>query len=254
MKISSRPPQKREPVPRADSAHESVQTGTQAAHTGAVNSTAAGGDDDFLSIAGIPAAELTPRVQAALQTLMAEIASLRQSVTHLKDQVKAAEAQADQDPLLPVLNRRAFMRDLDRALAMARRYGTRAVLVFIDVDGLKSINDGHGHAAGDAALTHLVTTITDNIRSGDSFGRLGGDEFGLLLAETDAPLATTKMENLAARVRQTPIEVEAAMVPVRLSYGLCALSEAATDHTLTSEALLALADTRMYARKGLITR
>ncbi|MEO1151297.1 MAG: GGDEF domain-containing protein [Pseudomonadota bacterium] len=254
MKISSRPPQKRKPVPRADPAHESVQMGTQAARPGAVNSTAADGDDDFLSIAGIPAAELTPRVQAALQTLMAEITSLRQSVAHLKDQVKAAEAQADQDPLLPVLNRRAFMRDLDRALAMARRYGTRAVLVFIDVDGLKSINDRHGHAAGDAALTHLVTTITDNIRSGDSFGRLGGDEFGLLLAETDAPLATTKMENLAARVRQTPIEVEAAMVPVRLSYGLCALSEAATDHTLTSEALLALADTRMYARKGLITR
>ncbi|MEM1191964.1 MAG: GGDEF domain-containing protein [Pseudomonadota bacterium] len=249
MKISSRPTNNRaasrRTLPAADTANSVNDPATRTRSL-----TATTTDEDTVAIAGIPASELTPHVQAALQKLMAEITSLRQSVAQLKDQVKAAETQADQDPLLPVLNRRAFMRDLDRALAFARRYGTRATVAFIDVDGLKGINDHHGHAAGDAVLSHMVTTISDNIRSGDSFGRLGGDEFGLLLVQTDEALAAKKMESLSRCVSQSPVKVDDAMVQVQISFGLAALASQGADTQHTAETLLALADQRMYEQKS----
>ena len=180
-------------------------------------------NSDLVEIAGIPEAELTPKVRAALQALMAEVESLRAQLGALRQKVVDAEALADRDPMLPILNRRAFVRDLDRTLSMVTRYGTRASIVFIDVNGLKSINDRHGHAAGDQALAHIAETIAANIRSGDSFARLGGDEFGLLLLQADAATAQAKAEDLAARIARTPIPTEDGSLSVSIAHGIVPL-------------------------------
>src|SRR5581483_1972703 len=91
------------------------------------------------------------------------------------------ERLADEDALMPVANRRAFVRELSRMIAFTQRYGLPSSVVYFDINGMKQINDSHGHTAGDAALQHIAKILVDNIRSSDLVGRLGGDEFAVIL-------------------------------------------------------------------------
>ena len=83
--------------------------------------------------------------------------------------------------MLPLLNRRAFVRELTRYISFAGRYNTPASLIYFDLNHLKKTNDTLGHAAGDAVLAHFTEVLTAHVRDSDSVGRLGGDEFGVLL-------------------------------------------------------------------------
>jgi diguanylate cyclase (GGDEF)-like protein len=112
----------------------------------------------------------------------------------------AAEARPEIDPLTDILNRRGFERAPPRALAYAKRYGTAAAL--IDLDGLEPVNDGHGHAAGDAVLKSVAAVLMRHVRASEVVARLGGDEFGILLwnlSEADA-----RRKGAAARIRHRP--------------------------------------------------
>ncbi len=91
------------------------------------------------------------------------------------------EAHADTDFLLDIPNRRGFERELNRSIAYVKRYRASAALLVVDVDRLKPINDRFGHAAGDHLLKTIVGILSANIRKSDMLGRLGGDEFGILL-------------------------------------------------------------------------
>ncbi|HAQ35867.1 MAG TPA: GGDEF domain-containing protein, partial [Alphaproteobacteria bacterium] len=95
---------------------------------------------------GVPEPELTPNVQRALLTLMGEVDQLRQDTERLRTRVRELESLADHDAMLPVLNRRAFVREVSRALALAERHNAPSALVFFDLNGFKAINDDHGHA------------------------------------------------------------------------------------------------------------
>jgi PleD family two-component response regulator len=123
----------------------------------------------------IPDAEYTPRVHEAMMSMTLEIRTLRQRLEDM-------EKSADLDPLLPVLNRRAFMRALRRQISTSVRYKSRAALVYLDLDGFKDVNDCFGHACGDATLVHFAEVLRKNVREGDLIGRLGGDEFGIVPA------------------------------------------------------------------------
>src|SRR5258708_38522779 len=81
------------------------------------------------------------------------------------------------DELTQIKNRRGFMTDLQRALAESKRNGNGGVLLMIDLDGFKAINDTHGHAAGDEVLIHAAGVLNGHIRPSDTVARLGGDEF-----------------------------------------------------------------------------
>ena len=102
------------------------------------------------------------------------------------------------DPLTGLANRRALDRDLRRELARSARYGRCFSLVLIDLDGLKAINDCHGHTAGDLVLQRLATALADSLRAGDGAYRIGGDEFALVLPET----AADQVDGLLARLVQ----------------------------------------------------
>jgi diguanylate cyclase (GGDEF)-like protein len=175
---------------------------------------------EVVSLSGIPEAELTPRVRQALLTLMDEVHELRRQLDEAKGRIGFLERLADEDALMPIANRRAFVRELSRAMAFAQRYGAPASVVYFDLDGLKRINDEHGHAAGDAALQHVARVLVDSVRTSDIVGRLGGDEFGVILVQTDSDTAAKKAQSLAEAIRDRPLLWKEKEIQLGASWGL----------------------------------
>ena len=199
---------------------------------------------DSAAFLGLGVGDLTAPVQAALTTLLAEIDELRQEVGRLKARLTEAEGLADQDVLTPLLNRRAFVRELRRVLAFTQRYGGPASLIYFDLDGFKAVNDRYGHAAGDTALTAVAERLADNVRESDIVGRLGGDEFAVILVHADQATALAKAQTLAAVVEDQPVPCGEWLTPIKISYGVGQILPGAT-----AEQVLAEADAAMYARK-----
>jgi diguanylate cyclase (GGDEF)-like protein len=196
------------------------------------------------SVLGIPESEFTPRVRDAIVTLMGEVDSLRRELAATKARLEEAEKNADQDQLLPVLGRRAFVRELTRYIAFTGRYGTPASLIYFDLNGFKTVNDTHGHAGGDAALKNFAQVLSDNVRDSDCVGRLGGDEFGVLLSHADQDQAHRKADILAEKLRGSPTRWNNATIPVSFAYGAFEL-KAGDD----ADMAMARADEAMYAHK-----
>ena len=121
------------------------------------------------------------RRSAPAAVLLAEIERLKADIAQAQRTIAELEARADVDPLLDILNRRGFERELKRSLAYLQRYNGEAALLFIDLDGFKAVNDRHGHAAGDALLKAVARELVGHVRASDVVARLGGDEFGVLL-------------------------------------------------------------------------
>jgi GGDEF domain-containing protein len=121
------------------------------------------------------------RGAAANAGLLAEIERLERELLRAEGKIAELEARADVDPLLDILNRCGFERELNRSLSYIGRYGAAAALVYLDLDGFKAVNDRDGHAAGDALLKRVARALTAHVRASDVVGRLGGDEFAVLL-------------------------------------------------------------------------
>jgi diguanylate cyclase (GGDEF)-like protein len=196
------------------------------------------------SVLGIPEAEFTPRVRDAIMNLMGEVDALRRDLSQTRSRLELVEKEADQDQLLPVLNRRAFVRELTRYISVADRYGTPASLLYFDLDGFKQVNDTFGHAGGDAALQHFAQVLMDNVRESDCVGRLGGDEFGVLLSHATQEQATKKADGLAARLRRAPAEWDGQTIALGFSYGAFELKSGDS-----ADLAIARADEAMYAYK-----
>ncbi|MGH6770142.1 MAG: GGDEF domain-containing protein [Xanthobacteraceae bacterium] len=138
--------------------------------------------------------------------LLAEAERLEHELTTARKQMAALEARADTDPLTDILNRRGFERELARSLAYAKRHGTSAALLYVDLDNLKQVNDRHGHAAGDAVLKAVVMVLVRHVRASDVVARLGGDEFAVLMlncCEADAQVKARAIETAIARTTAT---------------------------------------------------
>jgi len=212
-----------------------VQAGAQVAPPAPTDSAA------FL---GLTEAELTPAVRAALATLLGEIDDLRGEVGRLKRKLEESEALADRDALTPLLNRRAFLRELGRIRTFAQRYGSPASLVYFDLDDLKGVNDRLGHAAGDAALKAVAERLLAHVRESDIVGRMGGDEFAVILAQADQATAEAKAASLASAIEAEPLKFGEWSAPLHISWGVREITQDAEP-----EALVAEADAAMYARK-----
>ena len=174
---------------------------------------------DVTTILGIPEHELTPKVQAAIMKLMEEVDRMRRDLEQSKKRITYLETLADQDTLLPVSNRRAFVRELTRMMAFSERYQSPSSLLFFDLDSLKNINDRYGHGAGDAALSHVADVLVKNLRSSDVVGRLGGDEFGVILAQGDQATANEKAAFLANAIEQVPFDWQGNKIKLSVAVG-----------------------------------
>jgi len=193
----------------------------------------------------IPAGEMTPQVETAVMTLMAEVDRLKQELVYSQQKVEELEFIADEDPLVHVLNRRAFDRELNRALAYARRYTMTASFLYLDLNDFKQVNDKYGHGAGDEVLRHVGKVLAENVRSSDVVGRLGGDEFGVILVQADEKIATMKVEDLVAKISAQPVVYNESEIFVSVSVG-SAMFKAEDD----VDTLVARADRAMFEFKN----
>src|SRR5580698_6496880 len=148
---------------------------------------------DQVQFLGISETELSPAVRGAIAMMVLELEDLRTEVRRLKARLLEAEAEADEDPLTRVKNRRALIRELMKIAAFVQRYESPASLIYVDLDDLKAINDRFGHAAGDAALTKVAEILSAHVRESDVVGRMGGDEFAVMLAQADLVAAMSKV-------------------------------------------------------------
>ncbi len=173
-----------------------------------------------------------------------DVEALKAEIDRLNRRVAELELLADRDPLTPLLNRRAFMRELSRAQAFQARYGGEWAVAFLDLDGLKTINDSFGHAAGDAALQAVAQTLIDHVRETDVVGRIGGDEFAVLLAQAPPAAARAKAADLVERIAAEPLVFEGKSIPLSASVGVQALEPG-----VAPAELIAAADAAMYLNK-----
>ncbi len=200
---------------------------------------------DTATVLGVPEAELTPKVRAALSQLMEEVDGIRNALQEAQRRIDYLERVSDQDSLLPVYNRRAFVRELSRVMAYSERYSTPSGVIYFDINSFKEINDKYGHAAGDAALRQVGQILMDQVRESDVVGRLGGDEFGVILSRTDGIQAHEKAAQLADQIRSSPIEFDGQSIEIRAAYGVYFFAPG-DDPT----AALEQADKAMYRQKG----
>jgi diguanylate cyclase (GGDEF)-like protein len=173
--------------------------------------------------------------------LRAENEALRNEVRVLRIQVGELERLADTDTLTPLLNRRAFLREVERQIARVTRSGESVAIMVADVDGLKAINDRDGHLAGDNALIHVGYTMKAQVRATDIVARIGGDEFALIMEDLDGTGAAAKARSLAASIATGGLE---SGLGVSISIGH-AIVEAGD----TVDSVIARADASMYASK-----
>jgi diguanylate cyclase (GGDEF)-like protein len=152
---------------------------------------------------------------------------------------------ADHDPLTQLPNRRAFMRDLELAIADAEQTSDALSLVVLDLDGLKTLNDGHGHAAGDECLIRIAHLLRTELRPNDSAYRIGGDEFAILLPGSDAVAATATSRRLAEWLER---QGRSSIFRAEASFGV-AERDAERDAETTADLLLRAADEAMYRAK-----
>jgi diguanylate cyclase (GGDEF)-like protein len=188
-----------------------------------------------------PDPKLPPRPETALA-----IRRLRRQLAEASAKIERLQAHADTDFLLEVLNRRGFARELCRAMAYIGRYTATGALIVLDVDRLKPINDAFGHAAGDEVLKAVVGVLQQHVRASDVIGRLGGDEFGLLLWNLTEADALAKALQLEVAIDALKFAFEDRMISAGASAGVAMLGP--NDN---ADQALEHADRAMYARKSL---
>lgn len=168
---------------------------------------------------------------------------LRENQT-LKIAVAELERIVDRDTLTPLYNRRYFMHALIKRRARLQRHNVPCALLYVDVDGLKAINDAHGHAAGDFVLLRIAELLKFNIRASDIAARLGGDEFALLLDHVDEATAQDKGQKLNQAIAAAQIEFAGRTFGLSASIGCIMITPDESE-----DQLLARADQEMYRVK-----
>jgi diguanylate cyclase (GGDEF)-like protein len=144
------------------------------------------------SLLGIPEEEFTPSVREAASKLVHQIELLRREVEQTRTRLEDMARTADQDTLLPILNRRAFVREISRFIAFAERYGTPSSLLYFDLDNFKAVNDAYGHAAGTSYCDIFPILSPARFATATFLARLRGDEFGVLLTHVTFDQAKKK--------------------------------------------------------------
>ena len=177
--------------------------------------------------------------------LVAEIARLRAQIAQLEQKVEQLDLLAHQDPLVGLPNRRGFMRELEQLVDRAKRYEEQGAMLYVDLDGLKMINDTFGHKAGDQALIQVSQLLVGGLRRSDVVARIGGDEFAVLLSHTDEVNAHETAGRLVDRIADCDFMHDGDVLPLSVAIGVATIS--AEDEP---EAIMARADEEMYRRKA----
>src|SRR6266849_512688 len=183
-------------------------------------------------------------LKTALVDVLATSGLLRVPILIEYDELKQLELNAVTDPLTGLYNRRLFSESFEKELNRARRYSQPLGLVILDLHRFKEVNDKHGHPRGDEVLRATAATLKKALRASDSAFRIGGDEFALLLPQTDAPQAlalSRRVETVFAEMLQ-PLQLS---VGVSMDHGVATFPQDGEQ----ADQLIRVADERLYRLK-----
>lgn len=213
----------------------------------------------------IAAAEDISQLSAVVDQIMRETRVAQDTAAHSRDELEGLRDQVDQanreigrlqkeldetselvrhDPLTGTLNRKGLDEALEREIARARRRGTALCLGLLDIDNFKNLNDTYGHKAGDEALVHLAGVVRDSLRPPDSVGRMGGEEFILILPDTETDDAIAVLTRLQRELTRRFFLANNNKVLITFSAGVAQLGEGESP-----QAGIERADKAMYAAK-----
>lgn len=166
-------------------------------------------------------------------------------VTDIVHTAKELERLATTDGMTGIYNRRHFLMLADREWQRARRYHRALSFLMIDIDYFKSINDTFGHPTGDQMIVHLTNLARERRRDADVLARIGGDEFALLLPETDLSRAQAMAERLRGEVAASPLTASSRSIPTTVSIGVATATDSMSDFSQ----LMSAADQALYDAK-----
>ncbi|MBQ0757314.1 MAG: diguanylate cyclase [Amphritea sp.] len=166
-------------------------------------------------------------------------------ITHSKDLEDRLRQQASHDDLTGLLNRRAGYIHFKQQLSYAQRYQQQLCVCLIDLDHFKSVNDNYGHLVGDTVLTHFVDLMTRTLRKSDSLMRWGGEEFFLLLPNTDTESGLKLISQLKDKIKENPVSLEGRELNYTFSAGLAGFP----CHSQSFDGLIKCADDALYRSK-----
>ncbi len=196
------------------------------------------GANDFLT-KPIDTTELQARVNVHYK--------LARTIRELEENRRALAEQASTDPLTQLANRRRFYEDGLEYVANAKRHAKDLSVLLLDIDHFKRINDQHGHPAGDEVLVRFAALLREMVRNGDVVARIGGEEFAVLLPETNRLGAAVLAERIRAGIEKAEIVTAGMRVPVTACVGLATFGMENID---TFDEFLAVADRRLYLAKN----
>ena len=182
---------------------------------------------------------------------LGRIAEAEKAIAEKDAMIDRLKSMAMTDPLTGLLNRRGFEEHLRRITAAAERHGQGGALVYLDLDDFKPINDRIGHEAGDIALCHVASFLVKNVRATDIVARVGGDEFAILMVQTDAKEGRSKAKVLQSRLNATPAPAapagpaEMTQLPISASMGVATFAGRSD-----FRAVMRRADRAMYRNKA----
>lgn len=183
-------------------------------------------------------------VQRLLDDLLAAAAAAEQSMALQRARIRHLESLSVTDELTGLLNRRGFETELSRALARARRLDESGLLMLLDLNHFKAVNDTYGHQAGDAILRAVGQVLQRNTRESDYVARVGGDEFAVIMTHTPREQSEHLAKKLSDLVNRLSVPWQDHDLPVSAGFGM-----AAYDQTSQPESLLFLADQNLYSDK-----
>ena len=198
------------------------------------------------------------RMEAEAQRELAEAHAARADVldranAELRKVQAELEVLASTDPMTGVANRRAFLASAQTEVARSLRYGGRLALAICDIDLFKAINDTYGHPCGDQVIKSAALALAEGRRATDQLARIGGEEFAVLLPETDAGTALAVAERMRAAIEAQRVEWQGQVIRVTMSFGVAELEhdgDASRDALEALESLLQRADAALYKAKG----
>lgn len=185
------------------------------------------------------------QVESEVWNLPKYVVAVGMMLLLLEDQIEYAGYLALHDELTGLPNRRLFQDRLQGALERARRNGSRAALLLIDLDDFKQVNDTAGHHAGDQMLRHVGQTFLSKVRRSDTVARTGGDEFAVILEEPVNREIATRVAGALTEALLMPIEIESRPLRVGASVGVAVYPDDASN----GETMCVAADCDMYAQK-----